>query len=121
MNNLLIKFWKGEIALWLNFWIFGVIISISLVIIGEYFFDKNTLEGFIWLGLSALYWMMVSISVWKSAKFTSVNISLTNFFLTKLIWRLLARVCAALFFLYSLLILSIGSIFSILEILQRFF
>ncbi|MCG8529909.1 MAG: hypothetical protein MI749_04515 [Desulfovibrionales bacterium] len=88
------KLWRGDLPLYVTFWLFGMIIGTILsVLVTNYALEPVTGTGtatiIIWLGIAILYTGFMCVSLWRSAdKYKGAAI-----------WSICARFYSAILFL----------------------
>ncbi len=64
-NNFLVKFWRGDIKLWISYWIFGVLLAYPIFFSDLFLATKFNIPVGI-LGFAyAMFWC---IGTWRAAK-----------------------------------------------------
>jgi hypothetical protein len=65
--NYFIKLFRGDIPLYITFWIYGILIGRLMYLMSEYIFRTNDKELWLIDVVTILYYIFIYIAIWRSA------------------------------------------------------
>jgi len=87
-NNFLVKFWRGDIKLWISYWIFGTLLTYPIFFLDLFLATKFNIPVGIIMFPYAIFWC---VGTWRAAqkytgrplwvKFTELAVSLAVIFI----------------------------------------